>query len=180
MKLRKNDTAVLVIDYQEKLMPAMHNRDAFVSRTRVLLEGLKVLGIPAIVSEQYPQGLGSTIPEIKEVLGVVPYMAKTTFSCMDNAGIRTAIKTLNCNNIIICGSETHICVLQSAIDLLAMGKNVLIAEDCVGSRTEHEMQVALRRAEEEGARISTTETILFELLGNAQDAEFKTISKLIK
>lgn len=180
MKLRKDDTAVLVVDYQEKLMPAMHNRDAFVSRTCVLLEGLKTLNIPMVVSEQYPKGLGSTIPEIKEVVGVAPYLPKTTFSCMDDEGIRTALETLDCSNIIICGSETHICVLQSAIDLLAMGKNVLIAEDCVGSRTEHEMQVGLRRAEEEGARISTTETILFELLGKAQGAEFKTISKLIK
>ena len=180
MKLKKDDTAVLVVDYQEKLMPAMHNRDAFVSRTRILLEGLKTLNIPMVVSEQYPKGLGSTVPEIKEVIGVAPFMPKTTFSCIDDEGIRTAIETLDCKNIIICGSETHICVLQSAIDLLAMGKNVLIVEDCVGSRTEHEMQVGLRRAEEEGARISTTETVLFELLGKAQGAEFKTISKLIK
>lgn len=180
MKLKRDDTAVLIVDYQEKLMPAMHNREAFVSRSCVLLEGLKILHIPMIASEQYPKGLGATVPEIKAAVGVAPFMPKTTFSCMDDDGIRTAIETLNCKNIIICGSETHICVLQSAIDLLAMGKNVLIAEDCVGSRTAHEMEVGLRRAEEEGARISTTESILFELLGSAAAPEFKAISKLIK
>lgn len=84
MRLKKETTMVLAVDYQEKLMPAMHNKDAFIPRTCLLLEGLKALDIPMIASEQYPKGLGSTVPEIKEVMGTVPYLPKTTFSCMDD------------------------------------------------------------------------------------------------
>ncbi len=180
MKLRADDTVALVIDYQEKLMPAMHNRDAFIARTRILLQGLQALNIPMIVSEQYPKGLGSTVPEIQEVLGVAPRLPKTTFSCMDDSAIRAAINETGCHSVLLCGSETHICVLQTAIDLRAAGKDVMIVEDCVASRFAHDMEVGLRRAEEEGVRLSTTEAVLFEMLGKASGATFKTISKLIK
>lgn len=180
MKLKKDDTAVLVIDYQEKLMPAMHNREAFIARTRVLLQGLAALDIPVIVSEQYPKGLGTTVPEIQEVLGVAPRLPKTTFSCLDDDAIRAALDATGCQSILICGSETHICVLQTAIDLRETGKDVMIVEDCVGSRFAHDMEIGLRRAEEEGVRLSTTEAVLFELLGKASGTAFKTISKLIK
>lgn len=180
MKLKKEDTAVLVVDYQEKLMPAMHNKEEFIARTRILLQGLTAMNIPIIVSEQYPKGLGSTVPEIKEVLGVAPVLPKTTFSCLDDQAIRTAIEATECGTVLICGAETHICVLQSAIDLVESGKNVMIVADCVGSRFPHDMEVGLRRAEEEGVRISTAEAVLFELLGKAGGPEFKIVSKLIK
>ena len=178
MKLNREDTAVLVIDYQEKLMPAMHNKDAFIPRTRMLLQGLHALDIPVVVSEQYPKGLGSTVPEIKEVLGIAPVLPKTTFSCLD--AIRTAIEATECSTILICGAEAHICVLQSAMDLVAMGKTVVLVEDCLGSRFAHDMEIGLRRAEQEGILLTTAEAVLFELLRKASGPEFKTISKLVK
>lgn len=180
MKLNREDTAVLVIDYQEKLMPAMHNKDAFIPRTRMLLEGLHALEVPAVASEQYPKGLGSTVPEIKEVLGDAPVLAKTTFSCLDDEGVRAAIEATGRSTILICGAEAHICVLQSAMDLVAMGKTVVLVVDCIGSRYVSDMEIGLRRAEQEGVLLTTAEAVLFELLGKASGPVFKTISKLIK
>ncbi len=180
MKLRKEDTMVLVVDYQEKLMPAMHNKDAFIPRSCMLLKGLKAMNIPAIASEQYPKGLGSTVPEIKEALGVVPYLPKTTFSCMDDAGIRAAIEASGCKNVLICGAEAHICVLQTAMDLIEAGKIPVLVEDCLGSRFAHDKEIGLLRAQQEGVLVTTAEAVLFELLEKASGAEFKTISKLVK
>lgn len=180
MKLNKEDTMVLAIDYQEKLMPAMYNKDEFIPRTCMLLEGLRILDVPVIASEQYPKGLGSTVPEIKEVLGLVPYLPKTTFSCMDDEGIRTAVEASGCNTILICGAELHICVLQTAIDLVAAGKTVAIVEDCVGSRTARDMQIGLIRAQQEGILLTTAEAVLFELQKVGSGPIFKAISKLVK
>ncbi|MDD6612700.1 MAG: hydrolase [Butyricicoccus sp.] len=180
MRLNKEDTMVMVIDYQEKLMPAMHNKDEFIPRTCMLLKGLKTLDVTAIASEQYPKGLGSTVPEIKEALGVAPYLPKTTFSCMDDEGIRAAVEASGCNTVLICGAELHICVLQTAMDLVAAGKTVAIVEDCVGSRTAHDMQIGLIRAQQEGILLTTAEAILFELQKVGSGPVFKTISKLVK
>lgn len=180
MKLKKEDTLVLVIDYQEKLMPAMHNKDAFIPRTCMFLKGIHALGIEAIASEQYPKGLGSTVPEIKEAAGIVPYLPKSTFSCMDDEGIRAAVEASNCKNILICGAELHICVLQTAMDLVAEGKTVAIVSDCVGSRTAYDMEIGLIRAQQEGILLTTAEAILFELQQVGSGPVFKTISKLVK
>lgn len=180
MKCKRDDTAVLVVDYQEKLIPAICNKEKLIPRTRILLEGLRQLGVPIIISEQYPKGLGATLPEIREAAGDAKAYAKTSFSCWDNEGLREAIDATGCRNILVCGTETHICVLQSAIDMVEAGKQVLIVEDCVGSRFPHDIEVGLRRAEQEGVRISTTETVLFEMLRAAGTPKFKAISRLIK
>ena len=181
MKLKKENTAVLVVDYQEKLMPAMHNKDAFIPRTQMLLQGLQALEIPMIVSEQYPKGLGSTIPEIKEVLSEdAVVLPKTSFSLLDNEELRAAIENLNRDIILMCGAEAHICVLQTAMDLVAMGKTVVFVTDCVGSRTAFDMEMGLRRAQQEGVLMTSAEAVLFELQGVASGPVFKTISKLVK
>lgn len=181
MKCRRDNTAVLIVDYQTKLIPAIGHKEELIKRSRILLEGLKLLGIPMIISEQYPKGLGPTVPEIRETVGdEVKALPKTTFSCWNDEGLREAINTTGCSNILVCGTETHICVLQSAIDMKMAGKDVLIVEDCVGSRFDNDKAVGLKRAEQEGIRLSTTETVLFELLQAAGSAEFKAISKLIK
>lgn len=180
MRLNREDTAVLLIDYQEKLMPAMHNKDAFIPRTRMLIQGLHALDIPVVASEQYPKGLGSTVPEIKEVLGVAPVLPKTSFSCLDDPALRATIEATDCSTILLCGAEAHICVLQTAIDLIAMGKTVVLVEDCLGSRCAHDMEIGLRRAEQEGVLLTTAEAVLFELLRKASGSEFKVISKLVK
>lgn len=180
MKCRRDDTAVLVVDYQEKLIPAIYNKETLIPRTRMLLEGLQVLGIPVIISEQYPRGLGATVPEIREVVGDTKAYPKGSFSCWDDEGIQQAIKATGCKNILVCGTETHICVLESAIDMVADGYQVMLVEDCVGSRFPHDTEIGLRRAEQEGVRLSTAETVLFELTRVSGTPEFKAISKLIK
>ncbi len=181
MRFTRNDTAVLVVDYQERLMPVIAHKDEIIARSCILLEGLKTLGIPMVLSEQYPKGLGATVPEIRSVVGETQTAyPKTTFSCWGDEAIRAAIEETGCSNVIVCGAETHICVLQSAIDMKDAGKHVVLIEDCVGSRYDRDKETGLRRAEQEGIRISSTEAILFELLGKAGSAEFKVISKLIK
>lgn len=181
MKLKKENTAVLVVDYQEKLMPAMHNKDAFIPRTNMLLQGLQALEIPMIVSEQYPKGLGTTIPEIKEALSEdATVLPKTAFSLLDDEAIRAAIENLDRDTILICGAEAHICVLQSAMDLVAMGKTVVLVVDCLGSRTAFDMEIGLRRAQQEGVLLTSAEAVLFELQKVGSGPVFKTISKLVK
>lgn len=179
MKLKRGDTAILIVDDQERLVPAVSNREAMIERTRMLLQGLKALGVPMIVSEQYPKGLGPTIPEIAELIDSEP-LPKMTFSCYADEELRKAIDATGCSSVLVCGTETHVCVLQSAIDMKNAGKNVVIVEDCVSSRKPHDIEIGLRRAEEEGVCISTAETVLFELLERADSPEFKIISKLIK
>ena len=181
MKLKKENTAVLVIDYQEKLMPAMHNKEAFIPRTEMLLKGLQALEIPMVVSEQYPKGLGSTVPEIKEVLSEdAVVLPKTSFSLLDNDDLRAAIEKLGRDTILICGAELHICVLQTAMDLVAAGKQVVLVADCVGSRTAFDMETGFIRARQEGILMTSAEAVLFELQGVASGPVFKTISKLVK
>ncbi|MDO5547081.1 MAG: hydrolase [Eubacteriales bacterium] len=180
MKCRRDNTAVLVVDYQEKLIPAISDKEALLRRSNMLLKGLKTLGIPMIISEQYSKGLGVTVPEIREAVGDTPAMEKGCFSCWDDEGIREAVLATGCQNILVCGTEAHICVLQSAIDMKMEGKDVLIVEDCVGSRFPHDKEIGLRRAEQEGIRLSTAETVLFELTKVSGTPEFKIISKLVK
>lgn len=180
MKCRRDNTAVLVVDYQAKLIPAISNKEELLRRSSILLKGLKALGIPIIISEQYPKGLGVTVPEIREAVGDIPAMEKGCFSCWDDEGIKAAINATGCQNILVCGTEAHICVLESAIDMKMDGKDVLIVEDCVSSRFLHDKEIGLRRAEQEGIRLSTAETVLFELTKFSGTPEFKIISKLVK
>ena len=180
MKCRRDDTAVLVVDYQEKLIPAICNKEELLKRTQILLQGLQLLGVPVIISEQYPKGLGSTVAEVREVVGDTKAYEKGSFSCWDDEGLRDAINATGCRNILVCGTETHICVLESAIDMKMAGKEVMIVADCVGSRFPQDKEMGLRRAEQEGIRVCTTETVLFEMLRFSGTPEFKAISKLIK
>ena len=180
MKCTRDNTAVLVVDYQTKLIPAISDKERLLNRSAMLLKGLKTLGIPMIISQQYTKGLGETVPEIREAVGDTPAMEKGCFSCWDDEGIKNAIEATGCRNILVCGTEAHICVLQSAIDMKMAGKDVLIVEDCVGSRFPHDKEIGLRRAEQEGIRLSTAETVLFELTNVSGTPEFKIISKLVK
>lgn len=180
MRIRANETMAIVIDYQEKLVPVMHEKEIFVENSAILINGLKSLKIPMVVSQQYTKGLGNTIAEISEAIGDFEAHDKITFSCVGNEAIMEEVKKSNAKNIIICGCEAHICVLQTVIDLLELGMNVIVVEDCIASRKEQDMFSALVRAEKEGALITTYEAILFELCEKAGNDVFKYISKLIK
>lgn len=180
MRILREDTAAVVIDYQERLMPVMQDREGLLERSATLLKGLGVLGIPVIVSEQYVKGLGKTVPEIAEAAGDRPYFEKLEFSCCDNEEIMAAIASAGKKNIVVCGIETHVCVLQTVIDLIERGYNAVLVTDCVSSRKESDREAAIKRALHEGAVITTCEALLFELTRRAGSDTFKEISRLVK
>ncbi len=180
MRINTNNTAVLVVDYQEKLLPAMSGLKELMDSSKKLLNGLKELEVPMIVTEQYPKGLGSTVDEIKECIGgVIPY-AKLSFSGLGTPEIKAAVDALGRKNIIVCGVEAHVCVLQSVMDLIESGYNVFLAEDCIASRKMSDKETSVKRAVNEGAFITSAEAILFELTVGAGTPHFKAISKIVK
>lgn len=181
MRILAEDTIGLIIDYQERIIPVMDKREELIHNTIKLIEGLKILQIPLVVSQQYTKGLGNTIESIKAVLGEeCLYYDKLTFSCLDNKEISGQIKNYNKKNIVVCGIEAHVCVLQTVIDLVEAGYNVIIVEDCISSRKIHDKKIALKRFAREGVIFATYESILFELTREAGNETFKAISKIIK
>lgn len=181
MKILKEDAIVLVIDYQEKLIPAIYNNNVVVDNSVRLLKGIKLLGIPFIVTQQYTKGLGMTISDIEEALeSDFEYYDKITFSCWADDKIRKKISTMNKKNIILCGTEAHICVMQTALDLIEAGYNVILVVDCIGSRKEIDKMTAVKRLYLHGVFVSTYEALLFEFLKTAKADKFKEISRLIK
>jgi nicotinamidase-related amidase len=176
MMMSPGDTALLVIDVQEKLVPAISERKRVVWNVRRLLDGAKVLGLSMIGTEQYPQGLGPTVPELAERLGSLP--SKLTFSCGGCPGLFAELEQKGIGKILVAGIETHVCVQQTVLDLLAAGWSVLVAVDAVGSRFEIDHRTALERMNSTGATLTTTEAALFEWCRVAGTPEFKQISKL--
>ena len=160
MRINANDTAVLVVDYQEKLLPAMSGLESLMDNSKKLIKGLKELDIPMVVTEQYSKGLGHTVAEIVECMG----------------GSYNPYEKM----ILVCGVEAHVCVLQSVIDLKAEGYNVLLVEDCIASRKTSDKETAVKRAMGEGAYITSAEAALFELTFRAGTPHFKIISKIVK
>ncbi len=181
MRIAADDTMALIIDFQERLVPVMDKKDELLHNTEILVKGLKALNIPMVVTQQYTNGIGMTVPVISEAIGnKFTYYDKVTFSCVENEDIFTQIAESGKNNIIICGIEAHICVLQTVIDLIERGYNVILVEDCVGSRKESDCRVGIKRAIAEGAIPTTYESILFEMTRVAKTDVFKVISRLIK
>lgn len=178
--LSKETTALLLIDLQEKIFSVMQNKDALLQNALKLIKGCKVLNIPIYVTEQYPKGLGFTHPEIKEELNdVLPYQ-KMGFSCFSADNLFSSLKEKSITQVVTAGIEAHVCVQQTVLDLLANGFNVSLAADSVSSRKQFDYETALRRMEKNGAEITTTESILFELLNVCGTPEFKEVSKIIK
>lgn len=180
MRILLDDTAAVVIDYQERLMPVMFNKDSLVERSVTLLKGLNILGVPMFVSEQYVKGLGKTDSAIAEAAGTHKYLEKTEFSLCDNPEMMAEIEAMGKKNVIVCGIEAHVCVLQTVVDLKSRGYNVVLVTDCITSRKENDKKYAIKRARDEGAVLTTAEAILFELLRKSGGDTFKAISKLVK
>lgn len=177
----KTDEAVLVIvDIQERLAAVMTERQRVVENCLHLIELAGLQNIPVILNEQYPKGLGPTVAELKEALQPYQPHEKVTFSC---CGMGTFFQTLSAagrKKVILCGMETHVCVLQTCIDLLAKGYVVHAVSDAICSRTKENYRTALEYMRDAGAVITCTETVLFQLLEKAGTEEFKVISKRIK
>ena len=181
MRILAEDTMALIVDFQEKLVPVIDHQETLLQNTAILMKGLKALGIPMIVTQQYTKGIGMTVPILSDILGDdFAYEDKLTFSCAQDETILGRIEATGKRNIIICGMEAHICVLQTAVDLISLGYHVILVEDCVGSRKESDRQIGIRRAEMEGAIPTSYESILFELTRAAKTGVFKEISRLIK
>ena len=181
MLISDTDTILVVIDMQDKLLPAMCESEYLLSNTEKLISGIQALNLPVIITEQYPKGLGKTNEAIAKLLDkkYIP-IEKTTFSCYRNDNFKEMLDNFGKKNIVLCGIETHICVLQTAIELKQAGYNVLIIEDCVASRNDNDHYMAIQRLMNEGVLITTYETVLMELCGRSDRPEFKTISAIIK
>lgn len=179
MLIKSERSALLVIDIQDKLAPAMNNIEGVVENTSTLIRAASRLEIPHLVSEQYPQGLGATIEPLAE-LSEEEAVAKLTFSCMKDDAYVAAFNALGRDQVVIVGIEAHVCVLQTAMDLLRRDVQVFVVADGTTSRSPDNHAMALHRLGGAGAEIVTTEMVLFEWLGQAGTSEFKDISKLIK
>lgn len=176
--LNREETLLLMIDIQERLSPAIHNSDRIIDKNRILLSAFKEMGIPTVYTEQYPKGLGKTLPELAELISSKPY-EKVMFSAY-NDEVKDAIFKSGKKNILVTGMETHVCVLQTVRDLITANYNVFVVMDGVGSRTSDNYSNALQIMHDMGAVITNTETVLFDLIKTAGTPDFKMISKLVK
>jgi nicotinamidase-related amidase len=175
-KLDPERTTLIVVDVQEAFRKAIPEFDRVAGATATLIEGASIIGLPVVATEQYPKGLGETVPEVAEHLpdGVEP-LEKVCFSATDADGFDLGGR----DQALVCGIETHVCVNQTTLGLLESGVEVQVAEDAVGSRFEQNKRVGLHKMERAGAVMTSVETALFELLGKAGTDEFKEVQKLI-
>lgn len=178
--LNGETTQLVVIDIQEKLFQAIHERDFLLRQLRQMLQGARELGLPIVWAEQYPEGLGPTVPAIAELLTGLKPIAKRTFSCCAHPPLLETIVSTGRKQALLVGIETHVCVYQTAIDLLSRGMEVQIVADCVSSRTPLNHQLGLTRVQQAGGHITSAEMALFELLRTAEGPHFKPISKMVR
>ena len=181
MNMDIGSAALVVIDVQQKLAPAMSDFETCANRIELLLDGARELGLDTLVTEQYPKGLGPTLPRFASRLpaGQV-YLPKTGFSVFADPGFRTALSQKSRKTLIFCGIESHVCVLQSVFDALERGFAVALAADAVTSRKAADCELALAAARAAGATVLSAEALLFMLLGDAKHPAFKAISKLVR
>jgi len=178
--LTPGSSLLLIVDVQEKLARAMYAKDALFKGIANAIKGVQTLGTNILLTEQNPDGLGVTIPEISELLTAIKPISKFSFSCCDNTEFLHELNALKPKNVFIAGIEAHICVYQTARDLIKLGYDVQIISDAVSSRTAENKQIGLQKSKDVGAGITSVETVLFELLKDAQKKEFKEILNIVK
>jgi nicotinamidase-related amidase len=179
--LNSQQCALVVIDIQEKLLPPIYEKERMVRNSQLLIRLAKILSLPIMATTQYSKGLGQTLPEIASLLPEVTPMDKLEFGCFGNSGFCSSIAQLSKRNtLLLCGMETHICVLQTALGALNQGYIVHVAADAVSSRAELNWKLGLQRMRDAGAVISSTEMMIYELLGKSGSPEFKEMLKYLK
>lgn len=178
MQMSAADTGLLVIDVQEKLMAKIPAADAVIRNIAFLIDSARLLGMPVAATEQYPKGLGPTVAELARRLPERP--DKVAFSCCAIPAVVEGFRRAARPKILLAGIETHVCVLQTALDLLALDFRVFVAADAVASRYAGDREFALRRLERAGAVLTTSETAVFEWVGGAGSPHFKEISRLVQ
>jgi nicotinamidase-related amidase len=177
VKLDRERTALVVVDVQEAFRKAIPDFDRIAEASATLVEGADALGLPIVVTEQYPKGLGSTVPEVAEHLpDSVRPVEKVRFSAAEADGFDLGGR----GQALVCGIEAHVCVNQTVLDLVDKGVEVHVAGDAVGSRTAENRELGLHKAERAGAVLTSVETALFELLGGSDAPEFKRVQELVK
>ena len=177
--LSRNDSRLLVVDVQEKLTPLIPGADRMISNCKRLIQAANLLGVPVAATQQYPKGLGAIVPELAALLDDAP--EKQLFSCAEVLGWGTEADRQNGREkVVVAGIEAHVCVLQTALDLLSQGFRVYVPADSVASRGELDWKIALDRLSLSGATITTTESVLFEWCETSAAPEFKAISRLIR
>lgn len=178
--LKPEKTALLIVDIQERIVKVMNDPEGVIKNTIKLIQGFKVLGLPVYYTEQYPKGLGPTVSEIAEELKDAVYVSKMSFSCSGAGELFTEMKLKDISQVVLCGIESHVCVQQTALDLVSNEFQVNLAADAVSSRHQKDYDIALQRMMKHGVEVTTTESILFELLNVCGTDQFKQISKLVK
>jgi nicotinamidase-related amidase len=177
MLLNKNDSILLLIDVQEKLVPFIYNKDQCIPRCEWLLKLAEKMQVPVLASEQYPKGLGSTIPELKSHILKDEFIEKVSFSCMQEPSFVHRLTEHKKNQLILFGIETHVCVLQTALELKTAGFEIFVVVDAVGSRSELDYKYGLKRMKQAGIHLITSEMVFFEWLRQSNVPDFKALSK---
>ena len=180
MKIKKENTALLVIDMQKKLLPAIENSEELIENCKILIKGCKILDIPIIYTEQYRKGLGETSEAISELLDEINPIEKFEFSCLENAEIKAKLESLGRRYVIVAGIEAHVCVQQTVLDLMDEDFKPIVIANCISSRKAIDKKFALKRLQDYGADVTTYEAILFELLVTSKSPAFKGISEIVK
>ena len=178
--LKIENTILLLVDFQGKLAHLMYEKELLFNNLQKLIKGIQVLGIPIIWVEQNPQGLGPTIPEIADILSNIQPISKMSFSSCRNNDFLQALNALNRKQVLVAGIEAHICVYQTAADIVDIGYEVQVVTDAVSSRSVGNKEIGLQRMRDSGVSLTSVETALFELLKVAEGEQFKEILKIVK
>ncbi len=177
MMLQKDNSCLMVIDVQSRLLPGIHESDKLVQYCDSLVELAQALDIPVFGTEQYPEGVGPTVDGLRERVGVNNFTGKTFFSCVDAPQFKDKLKTITQDQVLICGMEAHACVLQSAMSFKEMGKQVFVVADAISARNPKDTEYAIARMRDEGIKIITREMVGFEWLRRSDAEGFKLFSK---
>lgn len=181
-RLKKEKTALLIVDIQERLYGHVERPCEMLHQVMKMVEAFKLMDMSIVVSEQRPDKMGSTVLPLREELpdGDFPYFTKTAFSCVGDVKLREALLAMPQTQWVLVGMEAHVCVLQTAKDLLDEGREVVVLNDAITSRSIYDFSTAIAEMRDCGVRVSSVETVLFELLGDSLAPEFKQVSQLIK
>jgi nicotinamidase-related amidase len=178
--LRRKNTALIVVDIQERLLPQIFEKERLVENTVRLIRGLNILHIPILVTEQYRKGLGATAPQVAVAIPGFSPIEKMAFSACGAKGFNSALRAKKIKDVLLCGMEAHVCITLTCLDLLQDGFQVFVVADAVSSRTPDNRSVGLERMRDAGASIVSVEMVLFELLERCGTDEFKQILKLVR
>jgi nicotinamidase-related amidase len=180
LRLTRPKAGLVVVDIQERLLPAIHEKERLLQNAVRLIKGAAILGLPIAATEQYRKGLGATVPEVAAAIPGFAPIEKLAFSACGAAGFAAALQEQEVSQPILCGIEAHVCVSQTCLDLLERGFRVAVAADAISSRTPENCRYGIERMRAAGAVILSTEMVLFELLGQAGTEEFKQVLALVK